>query len=535
MRCFSIIRCFSLLALFCTGILFLGCHEEIAIDHKDNDVFYHNEQRTRASDELLYHEDTGFLLEAYDDPLFAKEGDEITHLAIEFYPKTIDEYFFLRNLPDDVLVDYIPFGFLPVREISLEESRDYQCYPRPKQYTERRVSLLNSENTDNREISHNDCFQGPLPEPCVLPILYAVWPIEKPIPTGIEYKIDHSVSMPVMRGEDKDNLRVPGQVVLPITVNTYEALLDDYVPLEGIKIRISCGLSYADFYTDSTGTVRMKPLLTAGLMGVSLDDLENATVRIVFDSPKWIIGFGSSVSPYTRLIGTVSSLWGTMVSGTTYPTYVSHCSSNVNEYEIYRAVKYYYDGIHDFSNYVSYSEWGIIIHASVQSGAYAGVTSFPNGTPDITIYDVFNGFQCFCIGTVLHELGHVHHHYQVNGSISPTSLIKESYASYIGWCLGEQYYLDKGYIKPFSNYHINDQHRQGWTPSSGSNYTPLFVDLSDNYNQSAIIDIVSGVPASVINSMGGIVSSVSEVYSYLLSYVGVYFTQTGLDINLSYY
>ena len=36
MRCLSIIRCFSLLALFCTGILFIGCHEEIAIDHKDN-------------------------------------------------------------------------------------------------------------------------------------------------------------------------------------------------------------------------------------------------------------------------------------------------------------------------------------------------------------------------------------------------------------------------------------------------------------------------------------------------------------------
>lgn len=530
----TLIRYFLVLMLFFSSIFFQGCRETIVFIQEDGNAFALTGSKTKASSGLLYHEDTGYLLEAFDDPFFAKEGDKVTHSAIEFYPKTIEEYYYLRDLPEDVLVDFIPFGYRPVRDVMLGESRSYPVFPRQKQYVvERRLKA--DISMDIQETIPADCFHGVLPEPSILPIIYAVWPEDKMLPEGIEYKDVGSICLPEEQFRADDQLRIPGQVVLPLAVDTYDALLNNYIPLAGIKIRISYGLAHADFFTDSTGTVRMRPLLTEALIDLSLNELEQAIVSIVFESPRWTISQGNSVTPIMHLLGTVSSLWGTMISGTTYPTYVSHRYSNTNEYEIHMAAQYYHHGAHGFSNYVSMSEFGTIIHSSSLSGNYAGITYFPNGKPDITIYDVFNGYQCFCIGTVLHELGHVHHHYQYNGSSSPSSLIRESYASYIGWLLGEKFYLDKGYIKPFANYHINTQHRQSWTPSSGSNYTPLFVDLADDYNQSAITDIIDGVPDSVINGMGSVVSSVADAYSFLSPYAGSLFSQTDLDINFFYY
>lgn len=57
----------------------------------------------------------------------------------------------------------------------------------------------------------------------------------------------------------------------------------------------------------------------------------------------------------------------------------------------------------------------------------------------------------------------------------------------------------------------------------------------DSFNQPAITDIIEGVPTSVINSMGAVVSSATDAYSFLLAYVGSLFSQTDLDINFFYY
>ena len=65
-------------------------------------------------------------------------------------------------------------------------------------------------------------------------------------------------------------------------------------------------------------------------------------------------------------------------------------------------------------------------------------------------------------------------------------LLIESYACFVGWYLGEQYYLSKGYIKTDSTQVINDNWRQDWSPTSQIPYywySPLFIDLMDDYNQ----------------------------------------------------
>ncbi len=145
--------------------------------------------------------------------------------------------------------------------------------------------------------------------------------------------------------------------------------------------------------------------------------------------------------------------------------------------------------------------------------------------------------QNYTIGTVCHELGHLRHYFKINdyyfyyyGGI--TKLIKESYASYVGWMVGEDYYLSKGFVKPYDGYLINRQGRQFWY-SNSSNYSPLFVDLIDSYNQGYYdsiypFDQLSSVPPLIVDTMVKQDNTVEDVFDHLDDYIGVYYTSSEL-------
>ena len=42
------------------------------------------------------------------------------------------------------------------------------------------------------------------------------------------------------------------------------------------------------------------------------------------------------------------------------------------------------------------------------------------------------------------------------------TMIKESFASYVGFYLGEKYYTSHGFVKPSVSYNITEQGRQTW-------------------------------------------------------------------------
>lgn len=90
----------------------------------------------------------------------------------------------------------------------------------------------------------------------------------------------------------------------------------------------------------------------------------------------------------------------------------------------------------------------------------------------------------------------------------------ESYASFIGWYLGNDYYTSKGFVFPYSGYEINYQGRQEWAPGFG-NYTPFFVDLIDDYNQPAINDPISGFSPVLMDSLGLTYGSIADCATYL--------------------
>jgi hypothetical protein len=94
------------------------------------------------------------------------------------------------------------------------------------------------------------------------------------------------------------------------------------------------------------------------------------------------------------------------------------------------------------------------------------------------------------MGTVFHELGHFVHFRERGGysSMSKTDrFLQESFASYAGWYLTERYYRELGYQKgPGED--ISGQARQtSWRSTTSGDwgyYSPLFVDLIDDFNQS---------------------------------------------------
>ena len=93
--------------------------------------------------------------------------------------------------------------------------------------------------------------------------------------------------------------------------------------------------------------------------------------------------------------------------------------------------------------------------------------------------------------TTIHETGHASHCELMNaGSIQMlqvTDQICESWAEAIQWYITKIEYNELG----FNNYDvpggINDwDNKQWWTASNSHDYTPLFIDLVDDYNQSLL-------------------------------------------------
>ena len=479
-----------------------------------------------AGVEYLYHEETGLLLKNQEDPYRTLDESKATHYAIEFFPKNLEEYWFLSDLSSDgISISFVPFGYTPVCNVSKAEAGQYKAFPRKVNYTIPHTSRLTNHNEERGGKN------VPLPEDSPLPIIYALWPIGKELPNGIEYEKRYLVSIPA---------RIEGpaqQITLPIKIDTYDSKLLSYVPMGVIKVRLTRGSYTADFYTTANGTYNIRPLMLD--TSFTLSEIEQFNVSVIYETQSYKVSRDNYTTPIQKSLGTIYSLWGSMNYGT-YSTYTTHQTSTTTECEVFRAANYYYYGSHDFSTLRLSSENGRIIHVltPVNTSDYAETLFYPNDIPTIRVYNnpIFSDDNN-CIGSVIHELGHAHMFY-IRGGYSQyfavDNLLRESFASYVGWNVGDEYYTSKGYVLLPGSY-LNWQNRQEWVPHTGDNYSPIFVDLTDDYNQPNLTDTITGVPASVINLMGVQYTTVSQCKTHMSYYVGTYLTTSELNLYFSYY
>lgn len=455
--------------------------------------------------DLYYHEELGLVLRAYDifdNPQVHKVDDRedgITHLGVKFYPKDIKQQ---RSLSTSNVasVTYVPFGFNPVSPEGLD-IKQLPAYPEHSPYQ--------IDNSQYRTTA--PAGESLAPKTTQLPIMYALWPINEPLPEGVEYEVCFKVKEP--QEEESGSTRSLGSNLYNIEFLSYDSLLLDYVPLNKLEVQLIYDIYSASYFTDSTGFASMSP---SHLLNVPSNNQSDIAVFVVLETEDWAITLNNGTTPIHQYIGTAGSMW----FSSTPTTFTCLRTSNTTEYEIHRAVDYYFNSNHDLStNISSYEHDRRIIHA-MNSPGVDDTMSATGISMDAPIF-VYNGFssQKDCIASVLHELGHVRmmKHKQDFSLMSSTPALIESYASFIGWYLGNQYYTSKGFTFPYTGYEISYQGRQDWLPGYNDNYTPFFVDLVDDYNQLVINDPIYGYTPAWVDGLGLTYSSITDCGSYLYS------------------
>ena len=314
----------------------------------------------------------------------------------------------------------------------------------------------------------------------------------------------------------------------------YDTHLKRYVPLENLKIRFTLGSNIEEVYTDKTGYYAINNKL--------IDN--QATVSFVFQHEKWTIVKGSEEG---GRIEEIKGIYGELRSGKDLNFNINSSSAPDPRYEIHRAVNFYHYGEHDFIISTFVNNRISIVALAVDPGGWQGRFNYwPTSVgrmPFIQVGNCNRNNHPRLIGTTLHELGHYCQFHLRGGTFSAYdgtwNILLESYASYAGWHMGEAYYLNQGWKKTSLNSDITGQARQEWDYQNTTNnyYTPLFVDLVDDYNQgvgypSRCYDQIK-MPQFVVNLFGAY-RTWNDFESALRKYTGSYFTENQINEFLFY-
>jgi hypothetical protein len=509
-----------------------------------------------------------------------KVGEKLapTHYALKIYPKNEEEQWRVEMMKD-VNVAYIPFNYSQLTQEEVEKVEQNRAktqtsalvFAEKSPYT---VTYDNYESTDG----------GPTtPLTSQLPILYVVWPADKPFPTDLEYVVDYPVFLPELHTEaqaDKNvsvrtapamaNLNTEtnalfreaialsnGWDVIPAKASsirsranewgsaalgcltTYDNILKKYVPLSNLWIVIRYGS-----YTLAGG-----PAIADGHFWIpffswpddTIPDPMPLTVEIKYTNAwhRYKITTNNSTVPYiTSVLANFDKNWSDT-------TWITLTSSTRQENEIHRAANYFFRDQTDIAvpPYGTLEGLRIIANDPSVSTAYKGAFSY--SFPDSCVINIYNRghLSADVIGTTLHELGHFAHFKSVgyNTYTSFPKFLRESFASYSGWYFGEKYYISQGATRPGNGYWtITGNERQDWHKTYSSTsiiryYSPLFIDLTDTYNQKRTStsiypnDGIQGVPASVIWNIVSTSTTWAQCRAKLQSYVGTYYTSTAFN------
>ena len=489
---------------------------------------------TKADNTYYYHEPTGLLLmpktKSRVMPVGTKEYAEsnFSAYALKIFPRSYLEQRHIENL-EDVIVSYVPFGYTPVSINNMSREtlrRNYTVIEEENPYTETSKCIQYAPDADASSMKTTKIH---------LPTLYVEWPKEKPLPQNLNYDIIGGLRIPGGGGD------LPFLYCYPIVFRTYDSVLNDYVRLNKLKVYVDMGEDNQIMYTNNKGCVTV----SNDIVGVTTQP-EDYTLTLIMSSPDWTITRDStSTTPINNYLGKVSSLGTLVMNDTTYVT----LSSLTTEYEIHRAVDYYHNTLHDFSSSINTGESQTIYSAvEASSSSINGKTIYNSQTPflRIIIYNNLNTLRN-TMGTIFHEIGHARKNaagysaYTLDTEI----MLHESYASFIGWYLSRLYYETHGYVFPseYNKLRFNTEHCQYWIFIFHEPYTPLLIDMCDNYNQhsynnyfnSYVNDTITGCPITSIEYAGKISSSLAEFLTNISYLEGIYYTQAQLNDILYYY
>ena len=353
------------------------------------------------------------------------------------------------------------------------------------------------------------------------------WPIGKRVPADYRYIQKDEVFIPSGEhsGTDSDN-NERAQIPLTISgrIRAYDNRLEQYLPVIHAKIQ---------YYSVQSGILTLRYTETDSLGYFTLYRPSTISdIDLLLENSNFVIRDGNTSSVKSLYIGSLGL----------HPGFLQKDFSENFFLDVYQSASYYYYKTNSLLSQVTkYSSSPAINIYTVNSASGANIAgSFSYGyetSPYITIYnpyyDDYEAAASYVFGTVLHEFGHATHY--ITDGLSPFSIthpaIKESFASFFGWYNVLNFYSDVIDTEAVTNI-ICSQDRQTWSPTTYYiNYTPLYIDLFDETNQSlyysgTVNDTISGVPVSVILNSALGHTSFQSVFSYLSSFIGQYYTAT---------
>lgn len=460
-----------------------------------------------------------------------------THYALKVYPRTEAEQTALE-LTEDIKVAYIPFDYTQLTEAetqTLTQTRSDATFPDSTRYT---VVYENMESTE-----------GTVSSPSyTMPILYVVWPCQKPLPAELDYQVDYPVFLPFADADavtrsgvslSEEAMQILEQEAITKAWNIspeaskprtraallrtgywyhYDNKVKKDVPMHNLKVRFQAGSSIWETYVKENGSFTVSSAVVSWAM-----------VSFVTQHPRWTITYPGSTSPVNLAMGEYQreSDLRQLTFRITLPAYPA--------FEAHRAANYFYHGSHSAPVYYVASSPIHIEMSSETTGPYLGVFQYHrySNERNIVIYNKNRNDYARVCGTVLHELGH-YTHYLMRGDPctfdNTSDLMCESFASYVGWHVGEVYYCSRlGYVKSSWTEDVTWQSRQGWKGASGDIYSPMLVDLIDTYNQKVkgyeyAQDPIGKVPHSVIARIARDCARWPLCKGVLNEYVGQHYT-----------
>ncbi len=407
-----------------------------------------------------------------------------SHYSLKIYPRNESEQWRVERM-QDVTVAYLPFDYVPLPEEEVEVMS----------LTRSMVEPFEEEVRYTVTYDNLQSVEGPQPPVTLnMPVLYVTWPATKPLPLDLDYEIVDQLLLPNSWTDPKP---VPGYDTLPtiqfpipdpITVRgrvlDWDETLQEYVPVPGLKMEAGYGSDHRECYTDNEG-----------MFSLEINAVNFSFVKFwaTFASDKWKIVSRDSSVPRSSGAYNIADYWDEAAD----EIVEIRRKVDLPEYEIVRAMYYFYNGDHNIRTWSYEDGIRVVTRLNSNSSTLGSFTYSNSGTPAfITIYNELtigermpvelpDYADCDILGTVLHELGHFCHYGEAgySGINNTHLLLTESFASYAGWHITTRYYKDYfNYTLPVTAIR---QSRQSWSKDKSSEYSPLFVDLFDTYNQGA--------------------------------------------------
>lgn len=489
------------------------------------------------------------------DELIEIGEPEITHYSLKFYPRTEAEQWRIMRI-DGLQYSFYPFEYMPltdeqVQTLSLTRSST-QTLPFESRYS---VTYSNLETSE-----------GPIESRTIhLPTIYATWPVENSLPLDLEFEIVEELYLPEYTGSESDSsVALLESEIIPITppweddpiipfppvINSpkfkgrvlhYDSKLEQEVPIAGMSIVMRYGSNSVSATTDENGYFEIYDAITS-----------IASTSIYLSSDYYWITIVSADSSnentvtYTEPIGLANDFKFDFLSNQAI-TSVTLNNDDYPYFETAVASNFYFNGDHELLQAIEEDGLRIAImeyYYGADSGQFIPTSDNHSYIAIYNITYIVNDNYAHMMGTIFHELGHYAHFHEKNGirndMINIDLFIAESYASYAGDYLTRLYYSN--YDLTFSPTYLFES-RQDWhgITSLADDYTPLFVDLFDTYNQSQSTmfnypnDNLSGFSHEAMHQIAQDIDTWDELKAALRSYIGIYYTAEDINNYIAYY